>query len=114
MVFSGKKGIPLLYVYREGNQEDVQQVRNDSTTWAPVLQSISCEDDSPLQKLQIGALAFIGLQLRDAVSRFSGVTIAKVTSFPAHGSLVPVPTKRERERERETLVGSGHVAPEQN
>ena len=28
------------------------------------------------------------------------------------GSLLPIPT--EHERERETLVGSGHVAPEQN
>ena len=29
----------------------------------------------------------------------------------SQGSLLPVPT--ERERERETLVGSGHVVPEQ-
>ena len=52
------------------------------------------------------------LAFRDAVSRFSRVSIAKVTSFPAQGSLVPVPTKQEKERE--TLVGSGHMAPEQN
>ena len=45
----------------------------------------------------------------------------------SQGSLLPVPTERERqprsqgsllpvptERERETLVGSGHVVPEQN
>ena len=33
-----------------------------------------------------------------------------------HGSLLPIPSKqeREREREKETLVGSGHVSPEQN
>ena len=30
-----------------------------------------------------------------------------------HGSLLPIPSKQDRERE-ETLVGSGHVSPEQN
>ena len=65
-----------------------------------ILQSISCEDDSPLQKLQIGALAFFGLQLRDAVSRFSRITIAKVTSFPGFSRTRPY-EERERERGRE-------------
>ena len=36
----------------------------------------------------------------------------------SQGSLLPVPTEqereRERERERETLIGSGHMVPEQN
>ena len=68
--------------------------------YATILQSISCEDDSPLQKLQIGALAFFGLQLRDAVSRFSRITIAKVTSFPGFSRTRPY-EERERERERE-------------
>ena len=62
-----------------------------------ILQSISCEDDSPLRKLQIGELAFIGRQLRDAVSRFSRVSVAKVTSFPGFSRTRPYEA-RERER----------------
>jgi hypothetical protein len=40
-----------------------------------ILNSISFESDTTLQKLQICTFAYIGLQLRDAISRFSRVNI---------------------------------------
>ena len=40
-----------------------------------VVTAISCDDDRPVHKLQICAFAFIGLQLRDSISRFTRVII---------------------------------------
>lgn len=42
-----------------------------------ILKAILREDDSPQQQLQICTFAFVGLQLRDTISRFSRVTIAE-------------------------------------
>ena len=46
---------------------------------------------------------------------FYGGTVIKEQPL-SQGSLLPIPSKqeRERERERDTLVGSGHVSPEEN
>ena len=40
-----------------------------------IVKAVSCESDSPLQMLKASTFAFIGLQLRDATSRFSRVSI---------------------------------------
>ena len=42
-----------------------------------ILEAISHDDDTPQQQLQISSFAFIGLQLRDPISRFSRVTITE-------------------------------------
>lgn len=43
--------------------------------FASILEAISRDDDTPQQQLQISSFAFIGLLIRDAISRFSRVTI---------------------------------------
>ena len=42
-----------------------------------LLQAISFPNDTPVQQLQICSFAFIGLQLRDAISRFSRVSVTQ-------------------------------------
>lgn len=42
-----------------------------------LLQAISSPNDTPVQQLQICSFAFIGLQLRDAISRFSRVSVTQ-------------------------------------
>jgi hypothetical protein len=40
-----------------------------------IVKALACESDSPLLMLQVRVFAFIGLQLRDATSRFCRVSI---------------------------------------
>ena len=42
-----------------------------------LLQAISSPNDIPIQQLQICSFVFIGLQLRDAISRFSRVSVTQ-------------------------------------
>lgn len=42
-----------------------------------LLQAISFPNDTLVQQLQICSFAFIGLQLRDAISRFSHVSVTQ-------------------------------------
>lgn len=40
-----------------------------------LIKAISCDEDDPISRLQLHAFAYVGLQLRDSVSRFSRVTV---------------------------------------
>lgn len=40
-----------------------------------LIKAISRDEDDPISRLQLHAFAYVGLQLRDSVSRFSGVTV---------------------------------------
>ena len=40
-----------------------------------LIKAISCDEDDPINRLQLCAFAFVGLQLRDCISRFSRVTV---------------------------------------
>ena len=40
-----------------------------------LIKALSCDEDDPISRLQLCAFAYVGLQLRDSVSRFSRVTI---------------------------------------
>ena len=40
-----------------------------------LMKAISCDEDAPIKRLQLCAFAYVGLQLRDSVSRFSRVTV---------------------------------------
>lgn len=40
-----------------------------------LIKAISCDKDDPIKRLQLCAFAYVGLQLRDSVSRFSRVTV---------------------------------------
>lgn len=66
----GRKG-PLSYRF---TGKETKKLCHKFTS---ILKAISREDDSPQQQLQICTFAFIGLQLRDAISRFSRVTITE-------------------------------------
>ena len=40
-----------------------------------LIKATSCDEDDPINRLQLCAFAYVGLQLRDSVSRFSRVTV---------------------------------------
>ena len=54
-----------------------KETRKFCHNFMSILKAILREDDSPQQQLQICTFAFVGLQLRDTISRFSRVTIAE-------------------------------------
>ena len=54
-----------------------QRKENMSHKFMHLLQAISFRNDTPVQQLQICSFAFIGLQLRDALSRFSRVSVTQ-------------------------------------